>query len=98
MRPDAAKDTCAQFLPDGKASASFSSNGITGIYGMGLSPRELEATVLAAGDMSAKEIAKAMQIAPGTVSKRLDDARFKLGAKTVLGLVVEAVRRGIIRV
>nr|WP_231709085.1 hypothetical protein [Pseudomonas denitrificans (nom. rej.)] len=48
--------------------------------------------------MSAKEIAKAMQIAPGTVSKRLDDARFKLGAKTVLGLVVEAVRRGIIRV
>lgn len=65
---------------------------------MGLSPRELEATVLAAGDMSAKEIAKEMGIAPGTVSKRLDDARFKLSAKTVLGLVVEAVRRGIITV
>jgi len=67
-----------------------------GHLGMGLAPRELEATLLAAGDLSAKEIAREMGIAPGTAQKRLDDARFKLGAKTVRGLVLEAFRRQII--
>ncbi|MFO6239089.1 helix-turn-helix transcriptional regulator, partial [Pseudomonas aeruginosa] len=50
----------------------------------------------AASDLTAKEIAKLMGIAPGTVSKRLDDARFKLGAKTIRGLVLEAYKRQII--
>ncbi|MBN0123846.1 helix-turn-helix transcriptional regulator [Pseudomonas aeruginosa] len=59
-------------------------------------PRELEATLHAASDLTAKEIAKLMGIAPGTVSKRLDDARFKLGAKTIRGLVLEAYKRQII--
>lgn len=77
---------------------SFSSHGITGHQGKGLSPRELEATVLAAADLSSKEIARLMQISPGTAQKRLDSARFKLGAKTALGLVIEAIRRGIITV
>ncbi|MDC3942001.1 helix-turn-helix transcriptional regulator [Pseudomonas aeruginosa] len=67
-----------------------------GRLGMGLAPRELEATLHAASDLTAKEIAKLMGIAPGTVSKRLDDARFKLGAKTIRGLVLEAYRRQII--
>lgn len=67
-----------------------------GHLGMGLAPRELEATLLAADELSAKEIARVMGIAPGTVQKRLDDARFKLGAKTVRGLVLEAFRRQII--
>ncbi|KSN53040.1 helix-turn-helix transcriptional regulator [Pseudomonas aeruginosa] len=67
-----------------------------GTLGMGLAPRELEATLHAASDLTAKEIAKLMGIAPGTVSKRLDDARFKLGAKTIRGLVLEAYKRQII--
>lgn len=67
-----------------------------GRLGMGLAPRELEATLHAASDLTAKEIAKLMGIAPGTVSKRLDDARFKLGAKTIRCLVLEAYKRQII--
>ncbi len=63
-----------------------------GRLGMGLAPRELEATLHAASDLTAKEIAKLMGIAPGTVSKRLDDARFKLGAKTIRGLVLAGWR------
>jgi DNA-binding CsgD family transcriptional regulator len=67
-----------------------------GILGKELAPRELEAVLYAAGDLTAKETAKLMGIAPGTVSKRLDDARFKLGCRTVRGLVVEALTRGLI--
>lgn len=77
-------------------TATISTETWQGRLGMGLAPRELEATLLAASDLTAKEIAKLMGIAPGTVSKRLDDARFKLGAKTVRGLVLEAYKRQII--
>lgn len=68
----------------------------TGFLGKGLAPRELEATAYAAADMTAKEIARLMGISPKAVSKRLDDARFKLGARTVRGLVIEAFKRGLI--
>lgn len=67
-----------------------------GRLGLGLAPRELEATLFAASDMTAKEIAREMGIAHGTVSKRLDDARFKMGSRSVRGLVMEAFKRGII--
>lgn len=68
----------------------------TGTLGKCLAPRELEATLYAADDLTAKEIARLMGVAPGTVSKRLDDARFKLGVRSVRGLVMEAFRRGLI--
>lgn len=62
-----------------------------------LSPRELEATLLAANDLSVKEIAREMGIAPSTAQARLDNARFKLGMqKTLRGLCMEAMRRGVI--
>ncbi|WP_448681396.1 response regulator transcription factor [Pseudomonas nicosulfuronedens] len=77
-------------------TATITAGKWKGTLGMGLAPRELEATLLAADEMSAKEIARVMGISPGTVQKRLDDARFKLGAKTVRGLVLEAFRRQII--
>lgn len=68
-----------------------------GYLGMGLAPRELEATLLAANELTQKEIAKLMGISPRTVEKRIDDARFKVGAKTMRGLVLEAFRRGMIQ-
>ncbi|HGE1967028.1 TPA: LuxR C-terminal-related transcriptional regulator, partial [Pseudomonas aeruginosa] len=77
-------------------TATITAGKWKGTLGMGLAPRELEATLHAASDLTAKEIAKLMGIAPGTVSKRLDDARFKLGAKTIRGLVLEAYKRQII--
>ncbi|HFH3998821.1 TPA: helix-turn-helix transcriptional regulator [Pseudomonas aeruginosa] len=77
-------------------ATTISTDTWQGRLGMGLAPRELEATLHAASVLTAKEIAKLMGIAPGTVSKRLDDARFKLGAKTIRGLVLEAYKRQII--
>lgn len=67
-----------------------------GVLGRGLAPRELEAVLYAANDLTAKETARLMGITPGSVSKRLDDARFKLGCRTVRGLVVAALNQGLI--
>lgn len=63
---------------------------------MGLAPRELEATLWAACDLTVKEIGRVMGISPNTAEKRLDAARFKLGVKTMRGLVVECMKRQII--
>ncbi|MCR8932825.1 MULTISPECIES: LuxR C-terminal-related transcriptional regulator [unclassified Pseudomonas] len=63
---------------------------------MGLAPRELEATLWAAADMTVKQIGRAMGISPATAEKRLESARFKLGVKTMRGLVMEAFKRQII--
>ncbi|WP_313326979.1 LuxR C-terminal-related transcriptional regulator [Pseudomonas qingdaonensis] len=71
-------------------------SGWTGRLDMGLAPRELEATLLAAADLTVKEVARVMGIAPKTVEKRLEAARLKLGAKTMRGLVLEAFKRQII--
>lgn len=75
---------------------TITTTGWTGHLGMGLAPRELEATLLAAADLTVKEVARAMGIAPKTAEKRLEAARFKLGAKTIRGLVLEAFKRQII--
>lgn len=63
---------------------------------MGLAPRELEATLWAAADLTVKEIGRVMGISPNTAEKRLESARFKLGTKTMRGLVMEAFKRQII--
>lgn len=75
---------------------TITASGWTGFLGMGLAPRELEATLHAANDLTQKEIARLMGISPKTVEKRIEDARFKLGAKTMRGLVLEAFKRGVI--
>lgn len=75
---------------------TITSGGWNGRLGMGLAPRELEATLLAAADLTVKEIARVMGVAPKTAEKRLDSARFKLGSKTIRGLVLEAFKRQII--
>lgn len=76
--------------------ATINCGGWIGRQGLGLAPRELEATAWSASELTAKEVARRMGIAPGTVEKRLDDAKFKLGVRSVRGLVLEAFRRGII--
>ncbi|MDZ3990346.1 response regulator transcription factor [Pseudomonas sp. Teo4] len=75
---------------------TITASGWTGFLGMGLAPRELEATLHAANDLTQKEIARLMGISPKTVEKRIEDARLKLGAKTMRGLVIEAFKRQII--
>ncbi|AJG17303.1 helix-turn-helix transcriptional regulator [Pseudomonas plecoglossicida] len=75
---------------------TITASGWTGFLGRGLAPRELEATLHAASDLTQKEIARLMGISPKTVEKRIEDARFKLGAKTMRGLVLEAFKRQII--
>lgn len=71
--------------------------GWEGRLGRGLAPRQLQATIYAALDMTAKEIARRMDCSHYTVKQQLDDARFKLGnQRTTRGLCLEAMRRGII--
>lgn len=68
-----------------------------GRLGQGLAPRQLEATLYSAMDLTAKEIARRMGCSPYTVKQQLDDARFKLGMqRSVRGLCLEAIKRGII--
>ncbi|APO81761.1 LuxR C-terminal-related transcriptional regulator [Pseudomonas putida] len=75
---------------------TITASGWTGRLDMGLAPRELEATLLAAADLTVKQVAQVMGIAPKTVEKRLEAARLKLGSKTIRGLVLEAFKRQII--
>ncbi len=71
--------------------------GWEGRLGQGLAPRQLQATIYAAMDMTAKEIARRMGCSHYTVKQQLDAARFKLGMqRTTRGLCLEAMRRGII--
>ena len=77
-------------------ATTITTNGWTGFLGKGLAPRELEATLLAASDLTFKQIAKLMGVAPITVEKRLESARFKLGVRTARGLVIECMKRQII--
>lgn len=68
----------------------------TGFLGRGLAERELEATLLAAGGMTVKEIARSMGVAPKTTEKRLEAARFKMGCRTIRDLVVASITQGLI--
>lgn len=71
--------------------------GWEGRLGRGLAPRQLQATIYAALDMTAKEIARHMDCSYYTVKQQLDDARLKLGnQRTTRGLCLEAMKRGII--
>ncbi|HGW4521047.1 TPA: response regulator transcription factor [Pseudomonas aeruginosa] len=77
-------------------ATTISTDTWQGRLGMGLAPRELEATLHAASDLTAKEIAKLMGMQPGTVGKRVLAATTKLGVTRRAALVAEAMRRGLI--
>lgn len=68
----------------------------TGFVGCGLAVRELEAVLHCANDRTVKMAAKEMKVAPDTVSKRLLNAKFKLGVSSLRAVVLEAFRRGLI--
>lgn len=76
-------------------------DGWQGRLGQGLAPRQLMAVLYAAKDMTAKQIAKCMGCSPSTINKQLEAARYNLSShpnyiRTVRGLCLEAMRRGII--
>lgn len=67
-----------------------------GHLGRGLAPRELQFLLSVAQGMTAKEIARAFGVEPGTVVKRLSNAMFKLGVHRQAAMIAEAMRRQII--
>lgn len=71
--------------------------GWRGRLNAGLPLRQLQALLGVAQDKPFKQIARDMGISECAVSKRLDDARLKLGnQRTAHGAVLEALKRGII--
>lgn len=68
----------------------------TGVSNQELAPRELEAVLHCANNRTVKEAAKEMHISPTTVTKRLVNAKFKLGVSSIRALVLESFRRGLI--
>ncbi|MFJ2548569.1 response regulator transcription factor [Pseudomonas sp. NPDC087612] len=75
---------------------TITSGSWKGFLGRGLAPRELECLLAVAQGMTAKEIARLVDIAPGTVVKRLSAAMYKLGVQRRTALVAEAMKRQII--
>lgn len=67
-----------------------------GHLGRGLAPRELQFLLSVAQGFTAKQIARAFGVEPGTVTKRISSAMFKLGVTRQAALVAEAMRREII--
>ena len=63
---------------------------------MTLSPREFDCLRLAAAGMTSKKIARRLGIAPGTVRKHWEMARFKLDATTMAHAVAKGFKRGLI--
>lgn len=68
----------------------------TGFLGRGLALREMEATLLAAGGMTMKQIAREMNVTPKAIEKGLENARFKMGCRTLRDLVVASLTQGLI--
>lgn len=67
-----------------------------GHLGRGLARRELQFLLLVAQGLTAKQIARSVDVEPGSVVKRISSAMFKLGVHRQTALVAEAMRREII--
>lgn len=77
-------------------TSTISRGSWTGFLDRGLAFREMEATLLAAGGMTMKEIAKEMGVSPKAIEKGLENARFKMGCRTLRDLVVASLTQGLI--
>lgn len=62
----------------------------TGHLGMLLAPRELEALLWVAQDLTTKEIARLMEVSPGTVANGIERVIHKLKAKRRMDAVMKA--------
>lgn len=83
--------------PRNNDSGTWESNGWIGCYGRGVTRRATQFLVLVAAGMNSKDIALEFCMSPDSVNRRLDDARFHLGAKTRAELVAKAMARGVVR-
>ncbi|WP_281211536.1 response regulator transcription factor [Pseudomonas fulva] len=61
-----------------------------GHLGMLLAPRELEALLWVAQDLTTKEIARLMEVSPGTAANGIERVIFKLKAKRRMDAVMKA--------
>ncbi|RUD97608.1 response regulator transcription factor [Pseudomonas aeruginosa] len=75
---------------------TITAHGFTGFLGKGLSLREIQCLMGIAAGRTSKELAREMDVAPGTVDKRVLAATTKLGVTRRAALVAEAMRRGIL--
>lgn len=62
-----------------------------------LSPRELEVVRLIAKDLTSKEIAERMNISIQTVNFHRQEIKHRIGVRGTAGIILYAVRNGIIR-
>jgi len=65
---------------------------------LNLNEREIQFLKLASTEMTYKEVAAEMHLSPRTIDGYRDDLFEKLGVKTRVGLVIYAIRQGIVRV
>lgn len=63
-----------------------------------VSPRELQVLRLVAEGLGDRQIAARLKVSPSTVKKHTFKLRIKLRQSSRLGIVMEALRRGLIQV
>jgi DNA-binding CsgD family transcriptional regulator len=61
-----------------------------------LSPKELKVLILLCEEKTTKEIAVEMQLSPRTIEAIRDKLKLKTGSKSLAGLAIFAIRRGLI--
>lgn len=61
-----------------------------------LSPKELKVLVLLCEERTTKEIAQVMQLSPRTIEAIRDKLKLKTGSKSLAGLAIFAMKRGLI--
>jgi len=89
------------YYPDwatSKLLSNIAGNGSHNEYGIQLNAKEIEFLKYAATELTYKEIGKKMFCSPRTVEGYRDSLFEKLNLKTRVGLVVYAIKTGIIRV
>lgn len=77
-------------------ATTINAHGLVGHFDRGAAPRELECLMAVAAGLSSKEAARTMDVAAGTIEKRLLALSTKLGVTKRAAMVAEAFRRGIL--
>ena len=64
---------------------------------MTLSDREMQVVSLLCDGFQTKEIASALKLSPCTVKNYLNRIKLKIGVRTTVQLVMQAVKRGLVK-